>query len=94
MSDRPTAQHDASGNRFFVEVEGGTAYLAYRMRDAYTLDALSTFTPPEARGQGLAAIVTRAALDHARAEGLRVVPSCWYVDGFMVRNEEYADLRA
>ena len=77
-----------------VSVPDGTAYLAYRMRDEQTLDALSTFTPPEARGQGLAGIVTRATRDYVRAEGLKVVPSCWYVDGFIDRNPEYADLRA
>lgn len=93
MSTRPTATHDTDGSRFVVRVPEGTAYLTYRMRDETTLDALSTFTPPEARGQGLAGIVTRAALDHARAEGLKVVPSCWYVDGWIDRNPEYADLR-
>ena len=94
MTTEPTAEHDEAGSRFIVTVPEGTAYLAYRMRDERTLDALSTFTPPDARGQGLARIVTKATLDHARAEGLKVVPSCWYVDGFMERNGEYADLRA
>ena len=93
-SDSPAVVHDEDALRFVLTVPDGTAYLAYRMRDAATMDAVSTYTPPAGRGQGLAGRVTRAALDHARAEGWKVVPSCWYVDGWIDRNPEYEDLRA
>ena len=89
-----TVEHDTEGQRFVLPTEDGTAHLSYSMRDAATMVAASTYTPPEARGKGLAGIVTRAALDHARAQGWKVVPSCWYVDGWITRNPAYEDLRA
>ncbi|MEN9677800.1 MAG: hypothetical protein RIS76_3696 [Verrucomicrobiota bacterium] len=51
-----------------------------------------TFVPPELRGRGLAERVVRAALEHARTLGLRVVPQCSYVDSFLRRHPELADL--
>lgn len=90
----PAAEHEPTRARFTVTVPAGTAYLAYRMRSTRVLDAVTTFTPPEARGLGLAGIVTRATLDHVRAEGWQVVTSCWYVDGWIARHPEYEDLRA
>lgn len=73
---------------------GKTAYLTYEMLDAGTMDATRTYTPPAARGQGIASRIVRAALDHARAKGWRVVATCWYVDEWIDRHEEYASLRA
>ena len=46
------------------------------------------------RGRGAAARLVRAALDDLRAEGKRVVPTCWYVREFIRDNEDYADLVA
>ena len=43
-------------------------------------------------GRGLASRVVAAAMDHAEARGLKVVPSCWYVAGWMARHPEYETL--
>lgn len=53
-----------------------------------------TVTHRQYREQGVAAQVVRAALDDAREQGLKVVPSCWYVAGFIQEHPEYADLMA
>ncbi|MGL6289857.1 MAG: GNAT family N-acetyltransferase [Silanimonas sp.] len=45
-------------------------------------------------GRGVAAALTRAALDWARGQGLRVDPFCPYVDAWMRRHPEYEPLRA
>jgi predicted GNAT family acetyltransferase len=36
--------------------------------------------------------LVRTALDAARAEGAKVVPSCWFVKGWIERHPDYADL--
>ncbi len=51
-----------------------------------------TFVPPELRGKGHAAALTRAALAHARTAGWQVVPACSYVQVFLQRNPELAAL--
>lgn len=46
------------------------------------------------RGQGHAERLVRGALDDVRTRRLRVKPTCWYVDQFLVEHPAYADLRA
>lgn len=45
----------------------------------------STVTAPEYQGRGIAARLVEYALDAAEEAGVRVIPSCWYVDGLMRR---------
>ncbi|MCX7223676.1 MAG: N-acetyltransferase, partial [Burkholderiales bacterium] len=45
-------------------------------------------------GQGLAAALTRVALEHAKQQGWRVVPRCSYAAVYIQRHPEYAGLVA
>jgi predicted GNAT family acetyltransferase len=53
-----------------------------------------TYTDPAHRGQGLAEVVVRHALDEFRRDGRSVVPQCWFVAEFIELNPEYGDLVA
>lgn len=86
-------RHEADRQRFVVEVEGKEAEITYRRPDETTLDLDHTFTPPEARGKGIASALVRSALDHARHEGLQVIPTCPYVASWLDKHPDYADLR-
>jgi predicted GNAT family acetyltransferase len=74
----PAIRHDP-GRRFWLEQNGEVAYLAYRFVDETTVDYASTWTPHALRGRGIATCLARHALAWARAEGLAVIPSCWFV---------------
>lgn len=74
-----TVTHDQEGGRFVAAVDGHEVYTRYRDVDAGAVDFVSTFTPPELRGRGLAREVVNAGLAWARAEGKEVRASCWYV---------------
>jgi predicted GNAT family acetyltransferase len=50
--------------------------------------------PAAIGGRGIAGRLVRAALEHARAAGLKVVPRCSYVADYLDKHPEYADLRA
>ena len=54
----------------------------------------STVTDPQFRGNGIASALTQRALDDARRTGARVRPDCWYVEGWIDRHPDYAQLRA
>jgi predicted GNAT family acetyltransferase len=43
-------------------------------------------------GQGLGAVLARAALADVRASGLRIVPVCPFVAAYLRRHREYDDL--
>jgi predicted GNAT family acetyltransferase len=87
-------EHDAEGHRFLMELPSGTAMLAYAPSGDAILELYSTYVPAAARGKGVAAALVEAALAYARAEGCRVVPSCWYVAQWIRRHPEHADLLA
>jgi predicted GNAT family acetyltransferase len=50
--------------------------------------------PYELEGRGLAGQVVQAALDYARANGLKVAPVCGYVRAYMRRHKATQDLLA
>ncbi len=53
-----------------------------------------TFTPPQARGLGIAAKLVEALVADARKQGFTVVPQCSYVAAQFRRHPEWADLLA
>ena len=54
-----------------------------------------TSTAHEYQGRGIASRLTRVVLDAADEAGVRVIPSCWFVDGLMRRSSPtYDHLRA
>lgn len=84
-------RHNMAANRFEAEVEGRLAVAEYEL-GAGTMTLTHTLVPPELRGRGLAEKLVRAALEHARANGWRVVPACSYVAAFLRRHAEYQAL--
>lgn len=85
--------HNRAESRFEVGVDGHLAVAEYEVRGGEWV-MTHTFVPGELRGRGLAEQLVRAALEHARAEKLRVVPACSYVAKFIERHPEYRTLLA
>jgi len=85
-------QHDPKKHRFFQEVTGGTAELVYRRVDDRTLDLLHTTVPHESGGQGIAGKLATAAFTWARQNGVRLIPSCPFVQKWLDRHPEERDL--
>jgi uncharacterized protein len=86
VRDAPQAQ------RYEIHADGTLAGFAeYRRRPG-----LIAFTHTEVddayEGRGLASALIRHALDQARGEGLAVLPFCPFVNGYIARHAEYADL--
>lgn len=54
--------------------------------DADVWELFSTVTGPGFEGQGIAGRLVRHVLAEAEAARVRVIPSCWYVDGLMRRD--------
>ena len=78
--------------RFTIEVDGAPAGLA----DFHDRDGRRTFPHTEVlaeyQGRGLATILIAEALRSTRAAGLRIVPSCSMVAGYIDKHPEYADI--
>ena len=89
-----SVEHDLVARRFTVAADGGTAVLAYAPAGSGLVELYSTYVPPAGRGRGIAAQLVEAAVAYARAEDLRIIPSCWYVAQWLRRHPEHADLVA
>lgn len=79
-------------DRFVIEVDGRSVGLA----DFHDRDGKRVFPHTEVlaqfQGRGLATILVAEALRATRAEGLRIVPTCWMVAEYIDKNPEYADI--
>jgi uncharacterized protein len=93
MPDASDVTHDPATGRFEIRTASGTALLKYRYRGA-DLELLHTEVPDALEGHGYGAALARAALDYARHERLKVIPSCPFVSAYLRRHPEDADLVA
>jgi hypothetical protein len=87
----PAVTHQAGAERFEATVDGRLAVCAYRRIDG-VVHFTHTEVPAALQGRGIAAVLVQAALDWARAEGLRVRPACSYVATYMRRHPQTLDL--
>jgi predicted GNAT family acetyltransferase len=74
--------------RFEIAVDGQLAFLTYAVSDG-RIRLIHTEVPPALQGQGYASRLTRAALERAQREHLRVVPLCPFVRAYLRRHPEY-----
>lgn len=89
----PDAVRDnAERHRFELDADGHIAFSEYK-RNGATLTIMHTEVPKELNGKGIGSALVRGMLDIARAQGLKVVPLCPFVAGYIDRHPEYADLR-
>ncbi|MGH8214966.1 MAG: GNAT family N-acetyltransferase [Rhodanobacteraceae bacterium] len=90
--------HNAEARQFRVDLEGHRGELDYVLHEGGSRGGVMTIThtgvPPAIGGRGVAAELTRVALETARREGWKVVPACSYAAAFIRRHPEFADLLA
>lgn len=82
---------NAAESRFEATVDGELALLTYDEQDGQ-LALLHTEVPDALEGRGIGSRIVKHALDHARAEGLKVLPFCRFVKAYVDRHGEYQDL--
>jgi len=88
-----TPVHRPEAHRFEATLDGHTGWLDYAVGgDVMTI--VHTEVDPALEGRGVAGALVRAALDHARASGLKVRARCEYAASYMDRHPETNSLRA
>ncbi|HEX8622704.1 MAG TPA: GNAT family N-acetyltransferase [Allosphingosinicella sp.] len=88
---------DVSNNeaehRYELEVDGQLAIAEYRLRPG-RITFTHTQVPDALEGRGIGSRLVKAALDDARAQGLKVVPTCPFVKHYIDTHADYRDLLA
>jgi uncharacterized protein len=85
--------HNAAARRFETVVDGLLGRCDYRMHGD-TMMLVHTEVPPQLEGRGIASRLVRAAFDHAKANGMDVLPVCSYVSAWTRRHPEVESLLA
>lgn len=81
----------AEADRFTISVDGKKAgFTEFIDHDGQRIFP-HTVVDKEFGGRGLATILIREALEATRADGLRIVPVCSMVAGFVEKNDEFAE---
>ncbi len=91
MADDWPVEHDEKARRFKVKLDRDQAVLNYSLRGG-AMVITHTGVPRAWEGRGIAASLTRAALEYARSRGLSVVPLCSYAAAYVRRHPEFEDL--
>ena len=83
--------HDKENHSFVIKIENASSYVSYSL-SGKMMELYTTYTPQQLRGRGLAEKVVKAALEYAKENNLKVVPTCSYVRVFIQRHPEYKSL--
>lgn len=86
-----TVHHDPAAHCFTATVDGHEAELDYQLQDRWMV-ITHTGVPQAIEGRGIASQLTRAAFEHARAQGWNVRPACAYAAAWAQRHPEYSQL--
>jgi predicted GNAT family acetyltransferase len=85
--------HDRAHSRFVTTVDGHECVVDYILSNG-VMTITHTGVPGPVEGRGIAAALTKFALETAREQGWKVRPVCSYAVAYMERHPEYQTLRA
>ncbi|MDX9996537.1 MAG: GNAT family N-acetyltransferase [Phenylobacterium sp.] len=91
MSDELDVVNNAEAGRFEVQLGEDVAFAEYR-RLASGIMFPHTEVPPAFEGKGVGSKIVRTALEWARTEGQKVMPTCPFVAGWIRKHPDYHDL--
>jgi predicted GNAT family acetyltransferase len=89
-------EETAKGGRYFIVMPNGEqSRLTYAKAGAGHIIADHTFVPPPYRNNGVAESMVERLIADARATGLKITPTCWFVaDEFARHSPDWDDVLA
>ncbi len=86
LSDNP-GEH-----RFELRQDGAVAAFAEYNLSKNAITFTHTEVMPEYEGKGVGSQLAKYSLDQARTRGLKVVPVCEFMNGYIQKHPEYRDI--
>ncbi|MGK5550165.1 GNAT family N-acetyltransferase [Actinomadura kijaniata] len=87
--------NNADAGRYEIRTDGELAGFAeYRLRGDGTAVFTHTEIDPRFEGRGLGGKLARGALDDVRGRGVKAVPVCPFIKGWIEKHPDYQDLVA
>ena len=81
-------------SRYELRLGDEVAGVATYTRSGDVVDVQHTEIDPSHEGEGLGGTLARGLLDDLRARGLKVQPSCPFLEGWIEKHPDYRDLVA
>lgn len=91
-TDIRVEERDGRGRYAMAMPDGDEAYITYARRDAGTIVVDYSFVPPRFRGRGVAAMLILRAVEDARENRVRIIPTCGYVAAEFRRHKAWHDV--
>lgn len=94
MSAEPAILREVSGSkgRYLIRRDGAEAQLTYSITTPHLIIADHTEVPDAFRGTGAGLALVERLVADARAEGVRIVPLCPFVNAQRRKHPEWADV--
>lgn len=87
--------HHKESMQFEAIIDGKSASLRYKMTGHNkVLDYYSTFVPKELRGRHIGEEIVKFALDYAKENHFKIIPTCPFVARLIVQHPEYQSIVA
>lgn len=86
--DNLIVRHDPGNNRFYIDLGEEKAVINYKIKDDRII-FLHAGVPAAFEGKGIAARLSREALEYAKAHNFKVISLCSYISRFIERHHEY-----
>ncbi|WP_323035864.1 GNAT family N-acetyltransferase [Pararhodobacter sp.] len=87
-----TREHGATKGRYVMERDGVAAELTYSITSPTLIIADHTGVPDAFRGTGAGLALVKRLVEDARAEGVKIMPLCPFVNAMRRRHPEWADV--
>ena len=88
-----SVRNNTAEERYELELDGVVAYVTYHREHGHvSLD--HTEVPPQLGGRGVGSTLAQGTLDLVRSEGLKLIPRCDFIAGYIKKHPEYQDLVA
>ncbi len=84
-------RNNPAKGRYELAVEGHIAATYYDISGS-VITFTHTEVLKELEGRGIGSKLIKGVLDQVRAQGLKVVPQCPFVNAYIGKHSEYADL--
>ncbi len=83
--------NNTEAHRFEVNLDGEVAFAEYNLVD-HGIILPHTLVPESFEGKGVASALAKTALGYAREHGLKVIPTCPFMSGYISKHPEWHDI--
>jgi uncharacterized protein len=85
-------RNNTEQSRYELMVEDAVAGVVEYREDGDQVELTHTEVDPSYEGEGIGSHLARAVLDNLRNEERSLIPSCRFINGYLKRHPEFAEL--